>query len=194
MPKVFAYEDDIAIVANRKEGLVDMNGKIKCMGLRVSLKIDAEKNNAMKMSRYNINNNNSLRCEDASSYEYDDNFAYLGTLITTKNEVGKEIQTRIMKGNRCAAALNSLLKNKIISRKLKHRIYNAIIRPVPVVLYECETWTLTLSDLNNQMSFENKILKRISGMIGDSVTGEWRHRNAREVRDLTRQPYITSYI
>ena len=31
-------------------------------------------------------------------------------------------------------------------------------------------------------------------MIRDSVTGEWRHRSAREVRELTRQPYITSYL
>ena len=97
-----------------------------------------------------------------------------------------------MKGNRCAAALNSLLKIKILSRKLKLKIYNAIIRPV--VLYGCKTWTMTLSDLKNLVSFENKILKRISGMIRDSVTGEWRHRSAREVRELTRQPYITSYI
>ena len=100
--KLFA--DDIAIVANREEGLIDMHDKIICMGLRVGLKINAEKTKAMKVSRHNINNNNNLRCEDAS-YEYADNFAYLRTLITTKNEVGKEIQTRIMKGNRCAAAL-----------------------------------------------------------------------------------------
>ena len=101
------------------------------------------------------------------------------------------IQTRIMKGSRCAAALrvNSLLKNKILSRKLKLKIYNVIIRPV--VLYGCETWTMTLSDQKNLMSFENKILKKISGMIRDSVTGDWRHISARE---LTRQSYITSYI
>ena len=53
---------------------------------------------------------------------------------------------------------------------------------------------MTLSDQKNLMSFENKILKRISGMIRDSVTDEWGHRSAREVRELTRQPYITSYI
>lgn len=168
-----------------------MHDKIKYMGLRVGLKINAEKTKAMKVSRHSNNDNNSLRCEDAR-YEYADDFAYLGTLITTKNEVGKEIQTRIMKGNRCAAALNSLLKNKNLSRKLKIKIYNAIIRPV--VLYGCETWTMTLSDQKNLMSFENKILKRISGMIRDSVTGEWRFRSAREVRELTGQPYITSCI
>ena len=67
----------------------------------------------MQVSSHNINNNNSLRCEDAS-YEYADNFAYLGTLITTKNKVGKEIQTRIMKENRCAAALNSNPSEKIL--------------------------------------------------------------------------------
>ena len=60
-------------------------------------------------------------------------------------------------------------------------------------VYGCETWTMTLSDQKNLMSFENKILKRVSEIIRDSVTCEWRHRSAREMRELTRQPYITSY-
>ena len=97
-----------------------------------------------------------------------------------------------MKENRCAAALNGLLKNIILSWKLKLKIYNALIRPV--VLYGCVTWTMTQSDQKNLMSFENNILKRINGMIRDSVISEWRHRRAREVRKSTRQPYITSYI
>ena len=53
------------VVANREEGLVDMHDRIKCMGLRVGLKINAEKTKAKKVSRHNSNNNNSLKCEDA---------------------------------------------------------------------------------------------------------------------------------
>ena len=47
------------------------------------------------------------------------------------------------------------------SKNLKIKIYKTII--LPVVLYGCETWSLTLREESRQRVFENRILRRIFG-------------------------------
>jgi hypothetical protein len=44
---------------------------------------------------------------------------------------------------------------------------------MPVVLYECETWPLTLRVEHILRVFENKGLKKIFGPKRDEVTGDW---------------------
>ena len=53
--------------------------------------------------------------------------------------------------------------------KLKIKIYRTII--LPVVLYGCETWSLTLRDKRRLRVFENRVLRRIFGPKRDEVTG-----------------------
>ena len=48
-----------------------------------------------------------------------------------------------------------------ISKNLKIKIYRTII--LPVVLYGCETWSLTLGEERRLRVFENKVLRRICG-------------------------------
>jgi hypothetical protein len=55
---------------------------------------------------------------------------------------------------------------------LKIKIYRTII--LPVVLYGCETWLLTLREECRLRVFENKVLRRIFGPKRDEVTREWR--------------------
>jgi len=51
-------------------------------------------------------------------------------------------------------------------------IYRTII--LPVVLYVCETWSLTLREERRLRVFENRVLRRVFGPKRDEVTGEWR--------------------
>jgi hypothetical protein len=57
-----------------------------------------------------------------------------------------------------------------LSRNLKVKIYRTII--LPVVLYGCETWSLTLREEHRLRMFENRVLRRIFGPKRDEVTGE----------------------
>jgi hypothetical protein len=50
--------------------------------------------------------------------------------------------------------------------------YKTII--LPVVLYGCETWSLTLREEHRLKVFENRVLRRIFGPKRDEVTGDWR--------------------
>jgi hypothetical protein len=45
---------------------------------------------------------------------------------------------------------------------------------LPVVLYGCETWSLTLREECKLRVFENRVLRRISGPKRDEVAGDWK--------------------
>jgi hypothetical protein len=52
-----------------------------------------------------------------------------------------------------------------------------------VVLYGCETWSLTLREDNVLRVFGKRVLRRIFGPKRDEVTGKWRKPHNKELRD-----------
>jgi hypothetical protein len=80
----------------------------------------------------------------------------------------------------------------LLSENLKIRIYKTII--LPVVLYGCETWSLTLREEHRLKVFENRELRRIFGPKRDEVTGEWRKLHNEELHDLYSSPSIIRII
>ena len=64
----------------------------------------------------------------------------------------------------------------------KIKIYKIVI--VLVVLYGCETWSLTLREERRLRMSEKRVLRRIFGSKRDEVTGEWRKIHNEELNDL----------
>ncbi|KAJ4447357.1 hypothetical protein ANN_09363 [Periplaneta americana] len=77
-------------------------------------------------------------------------------------------------------------------KNLKVRIYKTVI--LLVVLYGCETWTLTLREEYRLRVFENKVLRKIFGAKRDEVTGEWRKLHNTELHALYSSPDIIRNI
>ena len=67
-------------------------------------------------------------------------------------------------------SLEKNLSSHLLSKKLKLNTYKIII--LPVVLYGCETWSLTLREEHRVRVFE--VLRKIFGAKRDEITGEWR--------------------
>jgi len=78
--------------------------------------------------------------------------------------------------------MQNLLSSSLISKNVKYKIYRTII--LPVVLYECETWSLTLREEHRLSVFENRVLRRIFGPKRDGVTEVWRKLHNEELNDL----------
>jgi hypothetical protein len=101
------------------------------------------------------------------------------------------IKSRLNSGNACYHSVQSLLSSHLLSRNLRVKIYKTII--LPVVLYGCETWSLTLIEEHRLRVFENRVLRGILGPKRDEVTGEWRKLHNGELlnfyssRDIFRQ-------
>jgi hypothetical protein len=81
-----------------------------------------------------------------------------------------------------SAHYNNFMKNMEI------RLYTTII--LPVVLYGCETWSLTLREEHRLSVVENRVLRRIFGSKRDGVTGDWRKLHIEELHNLNSSPSI----
>ena len=76
------------------------------------------------------------------------------------------------------------MSSRFLSKNLKIKIYKTII--LPVVLYGCETWSLTLREESKLRVFENRILR--------PIFGEWRRFRNEELHSLYRSPNIVWVI
>jgi hypothetical protein len=82
--------------------------------------------------------------------------------------IQEEVTRRLNSGNACYHSVQNLLSSRLLSKNLKIRIYKTII--LPVVLYGCETWSLTLKEEHRLRVFENRVLRRIFGLKRDEET------------------------
>jgi hypothetical protein len=105
-----------------------------------------------------------------------------------KNFGQREIKSRQNLGNACYHSVQSLLSSRLLSRNVKFKIYKTII--LPVDLYGCETWSLTLREEHRLRVFENRVLRRIFEPKRDEVTGEWRKLHTEELHNLYSSPDI----
>jgi hypothetical protein len=80
------------------------------------------------------------------------------------------------------------LSSRLLSGNVKAKIYKTII--LPVVLYGCETWSVTLRVEHRLRVFENRELRGIFGPKRGDVTGEWRKLHSGELHNLYSSPDI----
>jgi hypothetical protein len=80
----------------------------------------------------------------------------------------------------------------LLSKNLKITIHETII--LPVVLYGCETWSLTLREEYRLRVFENRVLRKVLGPKGDEMTGDWRKLHHEELHDLYSSPSMIRMI
>jgi len=84
--------------------------------------------------------------------------------------------------------VQNLLSSSLLTKNLKIKIYRTII--LPVVLYGCETWSLTMRGEGRLRVFENRVLRRIVGPKRDEVTGEWNKLHIEKLNDLYCSPNV----
>jgi hypothetical protein len=87
--------------------------------------------------------------------------------------------------------VQNILSSSLLSKNLKIKIYRTII--LSVVLYGCETWSLTLGEERRLRVFENRVLRKVFGPKRDEVRGEWRKLHNQELSDLYSYPILCGW-
>jgi hypothetical protein len=83
------------------------------------------------------------------------------------------------------------LSSRLLSKNLKIKIYKTIIL---LVLYGCETLSLTLREEHRFKAFENGVLMRIFGHKREEVAGGWRRLHNEELHNLYASPNFIRVI
>jgi hypothetical protein len=127
--------DDIDTVKKSTETLIDAS---KEAGLEVNRRKTEHISSPECRQNYDIKTAN--KC-----FENVAQFRYLGTTITNQNLIQEEIKRALNSGNACYHSVQNLLFSRLLFENVKIKLYKSII--LPVVLYGCEGWCLTLKDV-----------------------------------------------
>jgi len=190
--QLLVYADDVNILGGSIHSLKENAEALVAATRDIGLEVSADKTKYMVMPRdQNAGRIHSVSI-DNSTFEGVKEFKYLGTTLTYQNSIAEEIKSRLRSGNVYYHSVQNLLSSRLLSKNLKIKIYRTII--LPIVLYGCETWSLTLREVRKLRVFENMVLRRIFGPRRDELTGEWRRLHNEELNGLYSSPNIVRVI
>jgi hypothetical protein len=103
-----------------------------------------------------------------------------------QTSIQEEIKSRLKTENACCHSV--LMSSSLQPKHTNIKTYRNVI--LPVVLYGCETWSLTSREKRRLRVLENRVLRRIFGPMRDEVTEEWRKLHNEKLNDLYSSPNI----
>jgi sorting nexin-29 len=140
--QLLAYADDVNLLGDNIDTIEKNTKTLIDASKEVGLEINVEKTEYLLLSRHkNARQNRDMKIAN-KSFENVSQFRYLRTTVTTQNLIQEEIKWRLNSANACYHSVQNHLSSRLLSKYLKIRIYRNII--LPVVLYACETWSVTL--------------------------------------------------
>jgi hypothetical protein len=192
MHQLLAYADDVNILGGSMRTVQKNAETLIAATKEIGLEVNAHKTKHMTVSRdQNARQIHRMKM-DNSSIERLEELKYLGITLTNQNSIQEEVKCRVKLGNACYYSVQNLLSSSLLSKTLKIKIYRNII--LPVVLYGCETWSLTLREESRLRVFENRAQRRVFEPNRVELTGEWRKLHNEELRDLYFLPNIVRVV
>lgn len=173
--QIIAYADDIVLITKNRRIMENMLEELITKGEEMGLIINQEKSKIMRFDRKFENKKIKI---GVHAFEEVEKFRYLGILLTNNGERDSEIKEKIITTNKVYYANKKLLKNKLLSRKSKMRIYRTIIRPT--MMYAAETLSMTKKQEEDLRIIERKILRTILGPLKINKD-EYRQRTNHEL-------------
>jgi hypothetical protein len=187
-----AYADDVNLRGDNIDTIKKYTETLIDTSKEVGLEIYLEKTKYMSLSRrQNVGQNRDIKTANRS-FENVSQFKYLGTTVTNQKFIQVEIRRRLNSDNAFYHSVQNVLSSRLVPKNVNIGVYKTII--LPVALYGCEAWSLTLREQHRLRVFNNRVLRRIFGPKGDKVTRRWRKLHNVELRSLYSLPSIIRII
>ena len=142
--QLLIYADNVNISGGSVHTVKENAEALLVVSKEIGLEVNADKTKYTVMSREQTAGLSHTMKIDNRSFERVEEFKYLGTTLRNQNSIQEAIKSRLKSGNACYHSVQNLLSSSLLSKNLKNKIYRTII--LPVVLYGCETWSLTLRE------------------------------------------------
>ena len=147
------YADDVILMAESEEQLKSLLMKVKEESEKAGLKLNIQKAKIMALcpiAPWQI---------DGETMETVRDFTFLGSKITADGDSSHEIKRCLFLGRKAMTKLDSILKSRDITLPTKVHIIKAIV--FPVVMYECESWTVKKAECQRIYVFELWCYRRV---------------------------------
>jgi len=168
--QLLVYAGNVNILGGSVHTVKENTEALIVASKEIGLDVNADKTKYVVMSRDQNAGRSHNMIDDSRSFERVEEFKYLGTTLMNQNSIQEEIKSRLKSWNVCYHSVQNLLSSSLLFKNLKNKVHRKII--LLVVLYGCETWSLTLREECRLRVFENRALRRIFGPRRDEVTGE----------------------
>lgn len=168
------FADDLILLDEHPKNLESMINSLNEESIKVGLKMNTSKTKVMtNTAKVTITVNNS-------ALEYVEDYIYLGQVISTKDQMTKEINLRIASGWKKYWALKEIMKSKELGISMKRKTFNSCI--LPCLTYGCETWTLTKA-LREKLAVAQRAMER--SLTGYKRQDKIRNNDLRSITKLT---------
>ena len=140
------YADDTTLMAESEEELKSLLMKVKEESEKAGLKLSIQKTKIMAsgpITSWQI---------DGGKVETVTDFIFLGSKITADGDCSHEIKRHLLLGIKTMTNLDSILKSRDITLSTKVRLVKATV--FPVVMHECESWTVKKANHQSIDAFE----------------------------------------
>ena len=134
----FRYADDTTLMAGSEEELKSLLMKVKEESEKVDLKLNIQKTKIMESGPITPWEIGGETVETVSD------FIVLGSKITADGDCSHEIKRRLLFERKVMSNLDSIFKSRDITLPTKVCLVKAMI--FPVVMYGCESWTVTKAE------------------------------------------------
>ena len=128
------YTDDTIFMAENKEQLKRLSMKVKEESEKFGLKLNIQKTKIIASSPITSWQTNGETMKTVAD------FIFLGSKITADSDCSHEIKRCLLLGRKAMSNLDKILKSRDITLPTKVRLVKAMV--FPVVIYECESWTI----------------------------------------------------
>ena len=183
------YADDTVLIADNEQDLQHLVDAVVVHSEQLGLELNCKKTQVMVVTRKNEIPQCNIQV-NGNILQQVNRYNYLGTVITSDGRCLEEIRTRIAMAKVAFSKMKNILTNKKMSIETRKRVLRGYIEPV--LLYGCETWTMSSQAEKHLMAAEMWFLRKMQRIpwtdrkTNDQVLQET-NENRKLIREIRRR-------